>query len=39
MGRSLERRLGEGEVIAATEGKRGVASTYTHEQTLTELHT
>ena len=29
--RGLERRLGEGGVVTATEGRRGVASAYSHE--------
>ena len=30
--RGLERRLGEGGVATANEGRRGVASAYSHEQ-------
>ena len=29
--RGLERRLGEGDVTTAQEGRRGVASKYSHE--------
>ena len=31
--RGLERRLGEGGVATANEGRRGVASAYSHEKT------
>ena len=31
--KGLERRLGEGGVATANEGRRGVASAYSHEQT------
>ena len=30
--RGLERRLGEGGVATANEGRRGVASSYSHER-------
>ena len=32
--KGLERRLGEGGVVSAAEGKRGVASAYSHENFL-----
>ena len=34
--KGLEKRLGEGGVVSAVEGRRGVASAYSHEHSFTE---